>query len=217
MRKREEHFVTIPLEGGEQALEGIFIAGADGDAVGVAVAAPHPLYGGSMDVPVVNEIAYAARTAGLASLRFNWRGVGASAGAASGDFADADADYHAALRHLVESVPGAVVAAGYSFGAASAVRVAPAEPRVRRLLLVAPPPSMLDVASLADFAGSVLLIAGADDSLAPAAELERIAAGVPRATFTAIPRADHFFSAGLADVGRIAAEWLGSSARGPVR
>jgi alpha/beta superfamily hydrolase len=214
MRKREEHFVTIPLEGGVQALEGIFIAGVDDDAVGIVIAAPHPLYGGSMEVPMVTEIAYAARTAGLASLRFNWRGVGASAGAASGDAAEADADYCAALRHLMETVPGAGVAAGYSFGAASAARVAPGEPRVRRLLLVAPPPSMIDVASLAEFAGSVLLIAGADDSLAPAAELERIAADFPRATFTAIPRADHFFSAGLADVGRITAEWLGESARG---
>ena len=84
MHGPKERAVAIPLEGGEQALEGVFVAGLDDDAVGVVVAAPHPLYGGSMDSPVVNEIAYAARKAGLASLRFNWRGVGASAGAISG-------------------------------------------------------------------------------------------------------------------------------------
>ncbi len=86
MRKREERLVTIPLEDGEQALEGPFIAAADDDALGVVVAPPHPLYGGSMEVPMVNEIAHAARTAGLASLRFNWRGAGASGGAASSEF-----------------------------------------------------------------------------------------------------------------------------------
>ena len=160
MRKREERAVAIPLEGGEQALEGIFIAGVDDDAMGVVVAAPHPLYGGSMDSPVVNEIAYAARKAGLASLRFNWRGVGASAGVISGEADDADADYRAALQHLLETVPGAVVAAGYSFGAAAAVRVAAGEPRIRRLLLLAPPPALLDVDALAAFAGDVLLDGG---------------------------------------------------------
>jgi alpha/beta superfamily hydrolase len=209
MRKRDERTVTIPLEDGERALEGIFIAGLDDDAVGVVVAAPHPLYGGSMDSPVVNEIAYAARTVGLASLRFNWRGVGASAGTASGAAADADADYQAALGHLMETVPGAVVAAGYSFGAASAVRVAAGEPRVRRLLLVAPPPALLDTAALAAFAGSALLLAGAEDDLAPPSEIERIASELPRATFAAIPRADHFFAAGLADIARLTTRWLG--------
>jgi alpha/beta superfamily hydrolase len=208
MRKREERSVTIPLADGERVLEGIFIAGPDDDAVGVVVAAPHPLYGGSMDSPVVNEIAYAARSAGLASLRFNWRGVGASAGAASGEAADADADYRAALGQLTQTLSGALVAAGYSFGAASAARVAADEPRVRRLLLVAPPPGMLDVDALASFPGSVLLVAGAADSLAPAGEIERIAAMLPNGRFTAIPGADHFFGVGLAQLGRVTADWF---------
>jgi alpha/beta superfamily hydrolase len=208
MKRPKERAVAIPLEGGEQALEGIFTAGRDDDAVGVVIAAPHPLYGGSMDSPVVNEIAYAARKAGMASLRFNWRGVGASAGVMSGEAGDAEADYGAAFRYLMETVPGAVVAAGYSFGAAAAVRVADREPRIRRLILLAPPPALLDVDALATFAGDVLLLGGALDAIAPAAELERIASMLPRADFAAIPRADHFFAAGLADVARITASWL---------
>jgi len=209
MPKREDRSVAIPLEGGELALEGIFVAGLDDDAVGVVIAAPHPLYGGSMDSPAVNEIAYAARKAGLASLRFNWRGVGASAGAISGEADDADADYRAALQHLLETVPGAAVAAGYSFGAAAAVRIAPGEPRIRRLILLSPPPALLDIDALAAFAGDVLLMVGAEDAIAPPAEIERIASELPRATFAAIPYADHFFAAGLADIARITAAWLG--------
>jgi len=210
MSKREERAVPIPLGDGGDALEGIYIAGIDADAVGIVVAAPHPLYGGSMDSPVVNEIAYAARAAGLASLRFNWRGVGASAGVPSGAAADADADYRAALAHLLATVPGAAVAAGYSFGAAAAVRVGGAEPRVRRLLLVAPPPALLDTAPLSAFRGDVLIAVGTDDLIAPADELERIAASLPRARFEGIRGADHFFSCGLADVGRVAGAFLGS-------
>jgi alpha/beta superfamily hydrolase len=209
MPKREDRSVAIPLEGGELALEGIFIAGLDDDAVGVVIAAPHPLYGGSMDSPAVNEIAYAARKAGLASLRFNWRGVGASAGAISGEADDADADYRAALQHLLETVPGAAVAAGYSFGAAAAARIAPGEPRIRRLILLSPPPALLDIDALAAFAGDVLLMVGAEDAIAPPAEIERIASELPRATFAVIPDADHFFATGLADIARITAAWLG--------
>jgi alpha/beta superfamily hydrolase len=213
MGKREERAVAIPLERGELALEGIYVAGIDDDAMGVVIAAPHPLYGGSMDSPVVSEIAYAARKAGLASLRFNWRGVGASAGVISGEADDAEADYRAALRHLMATVPGAVVAAGYSFGAAAAARVASREPRVRRLILLAPPPHLLDIDALAAFAGDALLLAGAEDAIAPPAEVERIAAELPRATFVAVPRADHFFTAGLADITRITADWLAARER----
>ena len=43
-----------------------------------------------MQSPVVNEIAYACQKAGIASLRFDWRGVGASAGEPSGSAGDAD-------------------------------------------------------------------------------------------------------------------------------
>jgi len=208
MGKREERAVAIPFGDGSRALDGIFVAGLEQDSVGVVVAAPHPLYGGSMDSPVVNEIAYAARAAGLASLRFDWRGIGASAGEASGDLDAAVADYEAALEHLCATVPGAAVAAGYSFGAAAAVRAAVGKPQVRRLLLVAPPASMLDAQALEDFPGSILVIAAAEDAIAKASALEAIVADLPRAKCAVVPEADHFFAAGLAAIGRIASDWL---------
>ena len=208
MRKREEHFVPIPSEDAERTLEGVFIAGTDDDVIGVVVAAPHPAYGGSMDSPVVNELAYAARGAGMASLRFNWRGVGGSTGAVSSDFDDAVSDYRAALQQMLETVPGAVIAAGYSFGAGAAQHAAVGEQRVRRLVLVAPPPAMLDLARLGEFSGKTLLLAAAEDAWAPADELQSIAADHPRVTFACIPCADHFFGNGLADIRRLTAAWL---------
>ena len=93
--------VTIARRDAEaETLEGIFQAGASFASRGVLLAPPHPLYGGSLEAPVLSELAWAAAQAGLASLRFNWRGVGASAGAPSGAAADADADYGSALDHL---------------------------------------------------------------------------------------------------------------------
>ena len=60
-------------------LEGLYTP-ADAPVGGAVIAPPHPLYGGSMDSPVVTELAQACARADFASLRFNWRGAGASAG-----------------------------------------------------------------------------------------------------------------------------------------
>ncbi len=205
--------ITIALPGASWALEGIFAGGAGEEpglreTCGAVVAAPHPLYGGSMDSPVVAELAWACRTAGHATVRFNWRGVGASGGAATGDPAQADADYAAALAYLEETVAGPILAAGYSFGAAAAVRVARASARVRRLLLVAPPPALLDAGALAQFRGRTLVVVGSRDSFAPLAALEALSGRGPRCHLEVIRDADHFFQTGLPDVSRAVASWL---------
>jgi alpha/beta superfamily hydrolase len=161
-----------------------------------------------MDSPVVSELAYACEKVGIASLRFNWRGVGGSAGEPSGEVADADADYRATLSYLEETVPGPVVACGYSFGAAAALRVAVARPRVARLILVSPPLALLDGTALTRFAGPALLMTGENDAFAPPAGLEQILSSVPRARLEVLPEADHFFMLGLAELGRAASAWL---------
>lgn len=190
------------------ALEGVYQAGHPDNPQGSVIAPPHPLYGGSMDSPVVNEIAWASVRAGIAAVRFNWRGVGASAGVASGETRDADADYAAALAHVAETVPGKVVACGYSFGAAAALRAACLHPRIGRALLVAPPPSLLESGALRGVGKPILVVTGADDQLAPARALAAELDGVPRARIEVIPDADHFFVVGLAELSRIALAWL---------
>ena len=203
-----EKAVAIALAGGDLALEGIFLAGDEDLSSGAIVAPPHPLFGGSMDNPVCNELAYACATAGIASLRFNWRGVGASAGTPSAESDEADSDYNAATRYMSETVSGPLVAAGYSFGAATAVRIASRDPRCRRLMLVAPPLPILDRALLESFGGSVLIVAAGNDEFSPASDLRALAEGMPRAHFHLVHEADHFFMAGLAGIAQAARDWL---------
>jgi alpha/beta superfamily hydrolase len=209
VRRQLEKAVAIAWDEGTLALEGIFIAGSG--VAGAVIAPPHPLYGGAMESPVVTEIAFACEKAGVASLRFNWRGVGASAGKASGEADDADADIEAALAYLEETVAGGVVACGYSFGASAALRVAGRHPRVNRLVMVSPPPALLDAAAFAAYPGRILVVTGGRDSFAPVAEIERLVDSARQARLEIVPEADHFFGVGLATISRVAGVWLEAS------
>lgn len=209
-----ERPATIALPGSDEVLEGLHVrVGADppsdrGALGGAVIAPPHPLYGGSMESPVVTELAHACEHAGISSLRFNWRGVGASAGEMSGDESVADADYAASLDWLEATVNGPLTACGYSFGAATAARVGAVRERVKRLVLVAPPPSMLARETLEQFDGEVFVVAGDRDSFVPWDALASLCDGVPHLQLQCIPDADHFLMSSLADVGKRARTFL---------
>lgn len=192
----------------EQSLEAIFVAaGADAQR-GAVVAPPHPLYGGSMESPVVNEVAYACFKAGMDTVRFNWRGVGASSGEPSGEASDADVDYRSALEHLSEGVPGGLTACGYSFGAATAVRAAARQPRVKQLVLVAPPPALVAPPAIAALGKPVLIVTGEQDELAPLGPLAEALDAEPEVELVGIPETDHFFGNGLAELAQATTRWL---------
>jgi alpha/beta superfamily hydrolase len=197
----KEQMVPIAVPSGGLVLEGVWQKGAGRGAV---IAPPHPEYGGSLEHPVVSELAYGLYKAGIASLRFNWRGVGASQGRVSGDWRDAEEDYTAALEQVAANMPPPVVAAGYSFGAVTALRVGLRDPRVSELILIAPPVGMLESLSLDDFRGPIHVIVGGRDEFAPLDELSELLEGLPNANLDVIPKADHFFGAsGLAEVAEL--------------
>lgn len=187
-------------------------AGIAGDHRGGAiVAAPHPLMGGSMDSPVATELGLAASDAGYVSLRFNWRGVGGSAGRPSGETADADTDCLAALDFMRESIEGGIVACGYSWGALAVFRTCAAAARVKRLVLVAPPPTMLDRAIFERAGRPTLIVTGDRDGYVPLDALEKLVAGLERVEVVVLPGVDHFFMTGLAELGRRVRGWLADS------
>jgi alpha/beta superfamily hydrolase len=111
--------------------------GAPAPRMVAVIAHPHPLFGGTMDNKVVTTLARAFAEAGAATLRFNFRGVGATEGEHDEGRGEAD-DMVRVAMHARERHPGLPLAlAGFSFGGAVAVR-ASAGVDFTHLVLVAP-------------------------------------------------------------------------------
>ena len=201
-----ERPVIIPTADPEQCLEGLYHRGTK---TPVVLAPPHPMMGGSMEVTVLNELAYACFKQDFPSMRFNFRGVGASAGSVSADFGDAVEDMGYALEQLLESAdqPRAIMG-GYSFGSIAAARLALENARARAALLVAPPAARMDCAFMAKLEVETLVVAGQMDQFGPPEKLQELFGECDNVTIEVVPKADHFFQSGLADLGRIVREWL---------
>ncbi len=100
---------------------------------------PHPEYGGTMHTKAVYQGAKGLARIGCAVLRFNFRGVGRSAGAFANGEGEAD-DFRAALDYMAARYPGAPLwAAGFSFGAWVALETGADDDRVSTLIGIAPP------------------------------------------------------------------------------
>lgn len=166
----------------------------DGAAAGAVICHPHPQYGGTMENNVVIAVAEALQSLGMATLRFNFRGVGASEGEHGGGAGEV-IDTSAAVASLRAAGVRDVTLAGYSFGAAVAARAVGEDPTLAsRLVLVAPPITFFSLDTLAECRLPKLIIAGEHDSYCPLAALRDTAARLPApTTLVTIPAADHFF------------------------
>jgi uncharacterized protein len=116
-------------------------ARAAGEPVRAAVvfAHPHPQFGGTLHTKVVYQGAKGLTRIGCAVLRFNFRGVGRSAGGFDQGEGE-KADFRGALDYMAARYPGAKLwSAGFSFGAWVALEVGADDNRVQVLIGIAPP------------------------------------------------------------------------------
>ncbi len=209
---------SVELRGPAGRLEALVNDGAPGAPYAALLCHPHPLGGGTMH----NKVVYHAMKAmndpawglGLPVLRFNFRGTGLSEGEHHGD--DETGDVLAALAWLENEFNRPVVAAGFSFGAATALWACCTgnPPRsVCALVALGLPVEAegrtYDYSFLKDTALPKLFISGDHDRFAPAARLKRIAdsAADPKSLFF-IHGADHFFTSHLEPMQRALSNWL---------
>ncbi|ANX03978.1 alpha/beta hydrolase [Immundisolibacter cernigliae] len=184
----------IQIAGPAGPLEVLVEAAQNPGAALCVVCHPHPQYGGTLDNKVVYTLARAANELGAIAVRFNFRGVGHSAGAFDHGVGELD-DLLAVVAWARAAYPDrSLHLAGFSFGAAVALRGHVAADATS-LLLVAPPAGMgyLDEAIAPRRPWHV--IHGSRDELIGLDVLRRWLATVAGATppLTVIDDADHFF------------------------
>lgn len=169
--------------------------------VAVVITHPHPAYGGSMHTPVPAALFKTARELGLAALRFNFRGVGASTGRHDEGRAER-LDVRAAVDHVAELVPtGPIVLTGWSFGAD--VSLAVDHDRLHGWLPVAAPLGVVptdEMVAPTSPKPKHLLVPEHDQFRSPGSAAEATA-GWPATTLETVPGSDHFLAGGLGAVG----------------
>lgn len=158
---------------------------------------PHPLYGGTMDNKVVWTLSRALEEAGVATLRFNFRGVGASAGTYDEGIGETE-DAAAVLAFGAEHWPGArPLLAGFSFGAYIALRLA-GRTSLEHLITVAPPVGRFDVERQPDPHCPWLIVQGDADEVVDAQAVIAWARQLgSQVELVVLPGVGHFFHGAL--------------------
>jgi alpha/beta superfamily hydrolase len=169
---------------------------------------PHPLYGGTMQNKVVHTVARAMQERGAPTVRFNFRGVGGSAGqydAGRGELEDALAVCAWARANWGCE---ALWLAGFSFGAAVALEAA-AVVRPAALVTVAPPVGRIIVSAVARPPCPWLVVQGDRDELIDVETVRRWAGEFeipPR--LVELPGAEHFFHGRLGELRAVVLAFL---------
>jgi uncharacterized protein len=170
---------------------------------------PHPVYGGTMNNRVVFRAGKAAVDAGLAALRFNFRGVSASTGEFENGVGEHQ-DVSAAVDWLQAQFPGLpIVLIGFSFGAWVGLQVADRDPRIVAMVGLGLPLDHYDFDFLTENVKPALFISGTTDEFCPRDKMDSLARRLPPYSDVRwIEGADHFFGHYIDQVQSLISEFL---------
>ena len=200
---------TFDFRGPAGRLEAILMHPEATPAAAAVVCHAHPLHGGMMHFKVVFRAAKALQAAGLAVLRFNFRGVGRSEGAHDYGTGEQE-DARAALFEVQDRFPGLpLVLGGFSFGSVVALRVAARDARVRAAFALGLPLSLAaDTSPLVAVRQPRLFVQGELDAFGPGESLRALVEPLPPPReLVVIPGADHFFDGHLDALQHAVASW----------
>lgn len=185
----------VQIEGPAGAIECAIDAPAAPPRGTAVVCHPHPQHGGTLDNKVAQTLARAFVQLGYTAVRFNFRGVGASAGVWDEGRGEVDDALAVVSSQRYKGLP--LVLAGFSFGAYVASQAAlrlPAEARAERLVLVGPAVQSFAMAAVP---ADTLLIHGETDDVVPLAAVFEWAR-TQALPVVVVPGTGHFFHGQLA-------------------
>ena len=170
---------------------------------------PHPLHGGTMHTKALYQAAKAMPRIGVAALRFNFRGVGRSAGTFDAGPGEQE-DFKAAITFMSERFPDLPIwAAGMSFGSWIAMTTGAQDARVSLLLGIAPPVDRYDFDALRTCNLPKFIIHGEADELISIKEIRKFYAQIPEPKeLVTIEDANHLFEGKTSMVGEAVEDLL---------
>lgn len=189
------------IDGPAGRLEAIIERPDSGDTVGsVVVCHPHPQHGGTMHNKVAHTLARSFVRMGYAALRFNFRGTEASEGVYDDGIGEVD-DALAAIDWMQKHYPqGPIWVAGFSFGAAMAVKAAVAT-ELDGLVSVAPAITRFASGLVTQPRCPWLIVQGDEDELVSVDDTVAWVDGLePGPELLIIPGGEHFFHGRLLDL-----------------
>lgn len=201
--------LLIPASHGH--LEGI-LKDPSGERRGVGlVCHPHPLGGGTMHNKVVFRAAAGLVDAGLTTLRFNFRGVGASTGEHS-EIEGGKEDVRDALDYLGSKYAGELITlAGFSFGSRVGLEIGMNDNRVVRLISIGTPVDKYgDYEFLTQVRKPILLVHGDQDEFGAIENVRALAAEVALtadAELVEFKNCGHFFDEHLGELRDAIRDW----------
>jgi alpha/beta superfamily hydrolase len=201
--------MSVFIEGPAGRLEALIDGPSGLVRAAVALAAPHPELGGTMQNKVLHEVAKALADIGCLVLRFNYRGVGLSGGPWVEGHGARD-DYRAALDWLETEHRGLPFwAVGYSFGSWVAMTTGAKDDRVTTLVGIALPVELLDYTLLTESEKPKFLVQGDYDSVSPLGAVQRLYAEMPESReLVVIEGADHTFDGHILELGEALTDLL---------
>jgi hypothetical protein len=173
----------------------------------VVIAHALPTHGGTMRTPIMAAIARACAERGWYALRFNFRGVGQSAGTWTGGRHETD-DVAAAVDYARAIAPGLPLGlVGYSFGAFQVLAYLERGGRADAIALVGVGTKDMSFAAraLPKIPEDTFIVAAENDQFGTALELH---AAVPHARIATVGGVDHFFVGKRDEVGALVGDEL---------
>lgn len=195
---------NVDFSGPAGVLEGLINAKADGEPRAIAVLAhPLPTAGGTMHTKAVFHAAKALARIDVPVLRFNFRGVGRSAGLFSDGPGERE-DFRAALSFMMARYPVVkrVWCGGMSFGSWVALTVGAEDPNVTALIGIACTVNKHDYSTVISAGKPTFLIHGESDELISVKDVRKFYALLPEPKeLVVIDSADHLFDGTVSEVG----------------
>lgn len=200
------------LDGPAGRLEALLNEGQPDAAHTALVCHPHPLFGGTMHNKVVYHAMKTLSGFGFPVLRFNFRGAGMSEGEHDRGQGEQE-DVRAALNWLDSAFHLPIIFCGFSFGAATGLRVACSDARIAGLIGLGTPVGVegrvYNYQFLQDCIPPKLFVSGSRDQYGPPESLRKIVDLAPEPKeIVIVEGGDHFFEGHLTEMQAAIGDWI---------